>query len=101
MTVRVPAAVVFQRVHAVERAKRFRCVYFIAGDREACGVERRVLGVRRRCRVGYVGAGLNAMAIVRKRSASGQAEAKATRMRVAVSMTRAATLRSRKRNVAN
>jgi len=39
--------------------------------------------------------------MVRNRWASGQAEAKATRMRVAVSMTRAAILRRRRRIVAN
>lgn len=39
--------------------------------------------------------------MIRNRAASGQAEAKATRMREAVSMTRAATLRSLRRRVAN
>jgi len=60
-----------------------------------------VSGVRRHGRAGYVGAGLSAVAIVWKAAASGHAEAKAIRMRVALSMTRAATLSSRRRSVAN
>ena len=39
--------------------------------------------------------------MVRKMAASGQAEAKAIRMRVALSMTRAAIFNNRNRNVAN
>jgi hypothetical protein len=39
--------------------------------------------------------------MARSRSASGQAEANATRMRVALSMTRAATLSNRRRSVVN
>lgn len=58
-------------------------------------------GAQRHCRVVYVGAGLSALATVRSRLASGQAEANATRMRVDVSMTRAAILRRRTRIVAN
>jgi len=52
-------------------------------------------------RAGQVGAGLRVRAICWKISASGQAEAKAMRTRLAVSMTRAATLISRSRMVAN
>jgi hypothetical protein len=52
-------------------------------------------------RTGYVGAGLSARTMARSRSASGQAEANATRMRVALSMMRAATLISRRRRVVN
>ena len=52
--------------------------------------------VLRLCRVGYIGAGLRSLAMVRKRAWSGQAEAKATWTRVAVSMTRVAILRRRK-----
>jgi len=59
------------------------------------------LGSLRRDRVDYAGAGLSAVAIVRNRLASGHAEANATRMRAAVSMTRAAILRRRMRIVAN
>ena len=58
-------------------------------------------GFRRHCRAGYVGAGRRPVAMALNRLASGQADAKATRMRVAVSMTRAATLSSRRRSVAN
>ena len=58
-------------------------------------------GFRRHCRVGYVGAGLSAATMAWKVAASGQAEAKATLIRVAVSMTRAATLMSRRRKVEN
>jgi len=67
----------------------------------ACGVDGRGSGVRRHGRFGYVGAGLSAVAMVLKTVASGQADAKATRMRVALSMTRAAILSSRRRSVAN
>ena len=97
-----------------EQAKRRRCDCCIAVVRGACEVDGRGTGVlrqrRRRMirgiipkpsRAGYVGAGLSAVAMVRKTAASGQAEAKATRMRLALSMTRAATLSSRKRSVAN
>ena len=55
-----------------------------------------VWGFRRHGRVVYVGAGLSATTMARSRSASGQAEAKTTRMRVALSMTRAAILSSRR-----
>ena len=64
-------------------------------------VEGRGFGVQRHGRADYVGAALSPVAMVRNKAASGQAEAKATRMRVAVSMTRAATLSSRRRRVAN
>jgi len=84
-----------------EQAKRCRCAFFIAVVRGACEVDGLGTGVRRHDRAGYVGAGLSAVAMIRKTAASGQAEAKATRMRVAVSMTRAATLSNRRRSVAN
>jgi hypothetical protein len=58
-------------------------------------------GFVRHGRADYVGAGRRLMAMALNTLASGQADAKATRMRVAVSMTRAATLSSRKRKVAN
>src|SRR3546814_7982765 len=47
-------------------------------------------------RGGYVGAGLSALAVVRKTATSGQAEAKATRLRAVLSMTRAARSEERR-----
>ena len=101
MKLRIPVAGVFEKMDTVARAKRCCCAYFIAECRGACGVEGRVSGVRRHGRASYVGTGLSARARVRMMSASGQAEAKATRIREVVSITRAATLRRRTRTVAN
>jgi len=58
-------------------------------------------GSGRRCRAGYVGVGRKLVAMSLNTLASGQAEAKAMRIREALSMTRAATLSSRRRRVAN
>lgn len=66
-----------------------------------CEVESEGADVQRHSRAGYVGAGLRAAAMAWKALASEHAEAKATRIRDAVSITRAATLRSRRRRVAN
>jgi len=62
-----------------------------------CEVESDGADVQRHSRADYVGAGLRAAAIAWKALASEHAEAKATRIRDAVSITRAATLRSRRR----
>jgi len=67
----------------------------------ACEVAGDGADVQRQGRVDYVGAGLSAATTALKVLASGQAEAKATLMRLAVSMTRAATLMSRRRKVVN
>ena len=58
-------------------------------------------GFRRHCRTGYVGAGRRLVAMALKTPASGQADAKARRIREEVSMTRAATLSSRRCSVEN
>lgn len=55
----------------------------------------------RHCRTGYVGAGRRLVAMALNTLASGQADAKARRIREEVSMTRAATLSNRRRSVAN
>lgn len=58
-------------------------------------------GFRRHCRSDYVGAGRKLVAMALNTRASGQADAKATRTREVVSMTRAGTLSRRRRSVAN
>lgn len=73
-----------------EQDERRRGAFFIAWDREACEVDGRGSDTGRHGRGGYVGAGLSALAVVRKTATSGQAEAKATRMRAVLSMTRGA-----------
>ena len=95
MTVPVVAGCAGQPQCLRDDAERRRGAYCIAFVREACEVIGRGLAVQRHCRAGYVGAGLSARAMVLKTAASGQADAKATRMRVALSMTRAATLSTR------
>jgi hypothetical protein len=58
-------------------------------------------GFPRHCRTGPVGAGRRLVALALNTSASGQADAKARRIREEVLVTRAATLNSRRRSVAN
>jgi hypothetical protein len=79
------ALVKLRRVRLPDQTTRLRCACLIAVVRGACEVD------------GWA----RAFGGVRKMAASGQAHANATRMRVAVSMTRAATLSNPRRRVAN
>jgi len=64
-------------------------------------VEGKVSGFGRHGRAGYVGALRRLVAMSLNTVPSGQVDAKAIRRREALSMTRAATLMSRRRSVAN
>jgi hypothetical protein len=95
------ALVKLRRVRLPDQTTRLRCACLIAVVRGACEVDGWARAFGGAAALLQVVADLSALAMVRKMAASGQAHANATRMRVAVSMTRAATLSNPRRRVAN